>query len=64
MAISTCIKCEGTRFELKEAPSMGGTNYKYQLVQCAKCGGVVGVLDYFNIGAILGKIAAALKIDL
>jgi hypothetical protein len=64
MAISKCTKCDGTEFELKEAARMGNTKFKYQLVQCAACGGVVGALDYFNIGAVLAKIAAALKIDL
>ena len=49
MSVSTCVTC-GTQdqFEgLKE--SMPGTNYKLAFVQCARCGGVVGVLDYYNI---------------
>ena len=64
MAVSKCVKCDNTQFELKEAAHMGNTVHKYQLVQCDRCGGVVGALDYFNIGAVLGKIAEALKIDL
>lgn len=64
MATSTCIKCGHHRFELKEAPRLANTDYKYQLVQCASCGGVVGVLDWLNIGALLERMAKALKINL
>jgi len=41
-----------------------GSNYKFMFVQCAKCGGVVGVLDFFNIGDLIQKLARGLRIDL
>jgi hypothetical protein len=49
MATSTCVKCGGRHFELKEA-SPTNSQFKVNFVQCASCGGVVGVLDYYNIG--------------
>lgn len=50
MAWSTCVKCGGTSFEIVETePS--GSNYKLLFVQCSSCGGVIGVLDWYNIGA-------------
>lgn len=63
MARSTCMKCGGTRFEAKEAGPIN-SNFKVQFIQCAGCGGVVGVMDYYNIGALLHTIAKALKINL
>lgn len=56
MAASTCGKCGGHRFELKEVEPTA-SNYKYMFVQCSSCGVVVGVLDYFNTGHLLKKIA-------
>ena len=50
MAVSTCIKCgEENQFEVVLKESIPGANYKLAFVQCARCGGVVGVLDYYNI---------------
>jgi uncharacterized Zn finger protein len=50
MAVSTCVKCgEKDQFEVVLKESIPGTNYKLAFVQCARCGGVVGVLDYYNI---------------
>lgn len=63
MATSTCMKCGGTRFELKLAePS--GARFKIYSVQCAKCGGVVGVEPYYHTASLLEKIAAHMGIDL
>lgn len=56
MATSKCPKCDSTCFEMREnAPS--GSKYKLMFVQCAYCGAVVGVTDYFNIPSLLEKIA-------
>lgn len=50
MAVSTCVKCdEQNQFEVVVKESIPGTNYKLAFVQCAHCGGVVGVLDYYGI---------------
>jgi hypothetical protein len=61
MAVSTCPKCDSTSFEAKEH-SPHGSNFKYQFIQCASCGAVVGVMDYFNIGGMLQTLATKLRI--
>jgi hypothetical protein len=63
MARSTCIKCGGHGFEVSEAEPMG-SEFKLFFVQCSTCGGVVGVTDYYNIGATLHLIAEKLGIPL
>jgi len=50
MATSKCIKCAGVRWEVVEvqpAPfnAIPDSNVKYGFVQCANCGGVVGVVE-------------------
>ncbi len=50
MAVSTCVKCgEQDQFEVVLKDSITGTTYKLAFVQCVRCGGVVGALDYYNI---------------
>jgi hypothetical protein len=60
MATSTCIKCGGTQFEVKEN-SPKKSNFKLLFVQCSSRGGVVGVMDFYNIGAELQTIKGALE---
>jgi predicted nucleic-acid-binding Zn-ribbon protein len=55
MATSTCIKCGGHHFETKEADP-ANSQFKLTFVQCSSCGGVVGVLDFYNIGQELQLI--------
>jgi predicted nucleic-acid-binding Zn-ribbon protein len=63
MAVSNCPKCESTSFELK-AGEAKGSKHKLMYIQCASCGGVVGVTDYYNIPFLLGKIAKHLGLTL
>jgi hypothetical protein len=60
MATPTCIKCGGHIFETKEV-SPKHSNFRLNFVQCGSCGGVVGVLDFYNIGAELQAIKKLLK---
>ncbi|CAH1053998.1 hypothetical protein [Paenibacillus pseudetheri] len=60
MAQSKCLGCGGTRFEMVEN-SPTGSQYKLMFVQCASCGGVVGVMDYYNVGQQNEKIKEGLK---
>lgn len=61
MALSTCVKCGQHAFEVKEAePS--GSNFNLFFVQCSSCGVVVGVTDYYNIGATLELLAQKLGV--
>lgn len=60
MAASSCPKCDSHTFETTvETPT--GSHYKLLFVQCAMCGAVVGVMDYYNIGAVLGDIADSIN---
>ncbi len=63
MASSTCIKCGSTRFEIKEN-SPTGSRFKIMFVQCNSCGGVVGIMDYYNIGQLIHDLAKKLNITL
>ncbi|MCV2359645.1 hypothetical protein LNV08_11760 [Paucibacter sp. TC2R-5] len=63
MALSTCPKCPSHAFEMKEAEP-NGSKFKLMFVQCASCGAVVGVTDYFNTSSLLDKIADKLGIRL
>ncbi|MEK3873737.1 MULTISPECIES: hypothetical protein [unclassified Paenibacillus] len=60
MALSKCLGCGSTRFEMVEN-SPSSSAYRLMFVQCASCGGVVGVMDFYNIGAQNEKLKAALK---
>lgn len=53
---SKCPKCERTSFEsVIETPN--NSNYKLQFIRCSSCKTVVGVLEYYNIGALLHNLA-------
>lgn len=55
MALSRCIKCSCNKFEMVEnTPNNSG--FKLNFIQCAACGAVVGVMDYYNIGIRLKEI--------
>jgi hypothetical protein len=40
------------------------SDFKLNFVQCASCGGVVGVTDYFNIGGLIHTLAGKMNIRL
>lgn len=63
MAISKCSKCDCTRFEMKEA-TVSGSAYRQYFVQCASCGAVVGVVPFYNTGALIHQMAEKLGIKL
>jgi hypothetical protein len=60
MAISTCPKCNHSNFETQET-SPNKSNFKLIFVQCSACGCVVGVMEYYNIGARISELEK--KID-
>lgn len=63
MAYSNCIKCGNVTFEVVENEPLN-SSFKLNFIQCAKCGGVVGVMDYYNIGSMLEKLGQRLSVDL
>lgn len=50
--MANCPKCNSSTFKV-ELVDPRGSNFKLNLVTCASCGSAVGVLDYWNIGALL-----------
>ena len=62
---SRCPKegCNSTRFE-SELEEPEGSKFKLLFIRCYSCGTVVGVLDYYNIGAMLTKLGQKLGFDL
>jgi len=61
MAVSKCMKCGGAAFEIVDG-ELQGSKSKLKFVQCASCGGVVGVTEPYNIGDRLGDLAKALGV--
>lgn len=60
---SKCVKCDGTRFEMKLA-KIEGSNFKHSFVQCAHCGGVVGVVSEPNTNALIVELAKKLDVKI
>ena len=52
MTVSKCLSCNNSSFEVVVKNDIKDSKFKLLFVQCSKCGGVVGVMDYLNIGAI------------
>jgi hypothetical protein len=63
LATSKCGKCDGTTFEMTRN-SVHGSDYKIMFVQCATCGTVVGITDYYNVPSLLIKLAEGLEVSL
>lgn len=61
MAVSTCIKCGHGKFELAPHKPKNCAHDMY-LVQCSKCGGVIGIQEWEHTGTLLRKLAKALKV--
>lgn len=60
---SKCPKCEASSFET-ELETPRGSSFKLLFIRCSSCGTVVGVMDYYNIGAMLEKLGDKLGVDL
>ena len=60
---SKCPKCENTDFEaVNETPV--NSNFELIFVRCTNCLSIVGVLDFYNVGSLVKKLALKLHIDL
>jgi hypothetical protein len=60
---SKCVKCGNTEFEVvNETPV--NSNYELIFVRCTKCLTVAGVIDYYNVGTLIKKLAKKLKVNL
>mgnify|MGYP000058512067 CR=1 FL=1 len=63
MAIPTCTRCNNNQFELKVVTPIG-SEYKVNFIQCNKCGVVIGVLEFYEIGALILQLAERLNVPL
>jgi uncharacterized Zn finger protein len=60
---SKCPSCSNTEFEtVNETPV--NSNYELIFVRCTSCKVVVGVVDFYNVGTLIKKLATKLKVDL
>ena len=60
---SKCPRCSNDEFEaVNETPIY--SEFELIFIRCTSCKIVVGVIDYYNIGALVKKLASKLKIDL
>jgi uncharacterized Zn finger protein len=60
-ATSKCPKCDGISFELVNA-NIARAGHPLRFVRCASCGVVVGVVDSYNISALIIELARRLNI--
>ncbi len=60
---SKCPNCQKTGFEMN-TEIISGSDYKVNFVRCISCKTVVGLLDYFNAGDLILKLAKKLGKDL
>jgi hypothetical protein len=49
--MSTCVKCGGRFFEIKEV-TPAQANFKQTFVQCTSCGTPVGVIPFYDPGVL------------
>lgn len=63
MALSTCIKCGNSSFENKDVTPRN-SEFILSFIQCTSCGGVVGVVDFYNIGELIHQLADKLQVPL
>jgi len=62
MAQSTCVKCGDYRFEVTDPVTLPNALQPVVFVQCANCGGVVGVQDSLHAPHMILKLAQKLNI--
>lgn len=60
---SKCPHCQKSAFETAiEEPT--GSNFKVIFIRCQSCKTVLGVLDFYNAGVLVKKLAQKLNINL
>ena len=60
MAVSMCPKCDSTLFELKEG-KIEHAKFKYNFIQCATCGVVVGVVDFQHVPTLVTQVSSKIR---
>lgn len=64
MAVSTCTKCGSHEFEMVTAENVRNAVFKVRFVQCASCGGVVGVQEFDDNNMLIETLAHKLGVSL
>ena len=64
MAISTCVKCGGKEFEVITVNGVRNAVLNMRFVQCASCGGVIGVLEFDDNNMLIETLAHKLGVTL
>ena len=69
MAQSKCGGCGSTSFEIREltnlrTPTAGPSLFRFNAIQCASCGIVVGTHEWMHLGTVLTAIAQKLGVPL
>lgn len=63
MAKSKCLGCGSTNFEAQvNVPT--GSNFKIVYIQCASCGGVVGVMPATHTNSLIRDLAKKMGFNL
>jgi len=60
---SKCPKCENTKFEVVNEQPIN-SNFELRMVRCNECKTVIGVLDFYNVGTLVKKLAEKMHINL
>ncbi len=63
MAQPTCPSCGNRNFTLEEM-NVSKAGFKIYGICCSNCGVVVGTQEYYNIGALIFKLANKLNVKL
>ena len=60
---SKCPNCKISSFEVvEETPN--NSQFKFNFIRCTSCKTVVGVLEFFNNGELIRRLAKQLNINL
>lgn len=61
MAQPTCPKCDSRRFEVQVFEPLRST-FRLLCINCAQCGAVVSVMDFYNMGQMVRDLGKKLGV--
>jgi len=63
LAHPKCPKCDNGVFAATVIEPVD-SNFKLTAIHCNKCGAVIGIQDFYNVGARLNTLAKKLRVNL
>lgn len=63
MAMTSCVKCGNTTFEIKET-KVSRSQFRLLFVQCSSCGGAIAVQEFHNTNQLIFDLAKKLGVHL